>query len=158
MAGIRVATRIVPLSRIPVRIINGPAHGACRRKAKVRGRSVVIRPQRQHQITLRALGPACPERPPGDYLGCDVWPQSGPAVFQIAAPVVPVVGRVHTDAPGVSVLVADRDVGRNAWFASGLAVDEFMRDTAGGQLDAERVKELSHCHCVVSLSWQAASS
>src|SRR6266568_3769895 len=122
MAGTCIATRMVPLSRIPVRKFNGPTDGACWRKAAVRRRSVVIRPQRQRQIALRAFGPACLERSLGDYLGRDVWPQNGPAVFQIAAPVVPVVGRVHTDAPNAPVLVADCDVWRNAWLAFGLAI------------------------------------
>src|SRR6266536_2174245 len=120
--------------------------------------SVVIGPQWQRQIALRAVGPACLERSLGDDLGCDVWPQDGPAVFQVAAPVVPVVSRVHTDAPGVPILVADRDVRRSAWLGFRLAVDQFMRDAARGQLDAEHVKELSHCHYVVSLSWHAARS
>src|SRR6266496_772834 len=114
--------------------------------------SVVIGPQWQRQIALRAVGPACLERSLGNDLGCDVWPQDGPAVFQVAAPVVPVVGRVHADVPGVPVLVADHDVWRSAWFVIGLVVDQFMRDTARSQLGAEHVKELSHCHYVVSLS------
>src|SRR6266851_6235119 len=156
MAGVCVATRIVLLSRIPVRKFNG----ACARSMPAEGGAAAA--VSGYRAAAAASGhpagcrPACPERSPGDDLGCDVWPQGGPAVFRIAAPVVPVVGRVHADEPSTAVLVAGRDVGRSAWLAPGLAVDEFMRDTAGGQLGAERVEELSHCRHVVSFTWRGS--